>query len=213
MYSKTQFVQICGIDDAGRGSMLGPLVIAGVSLEKKNLKKLTSLGVKDSKKLSSKSREILYKKIIEIVDDYYVAKIPPRSIDANVKKHLLNNLEAKYMAKVVSKLDADTSYVDSCDVKPLRFGKIISQLSNDHKIKSYHHADSRFVVVSAASILAKVSRDKSIERLRKIHNLGSGYPSDSATVKFVTKYYKKNHNMPVFVRKSWKPVQKIMGKN
>ena len=206
-------MQICGIDDAGRGSMLGPLVIAGVSLEKKNLRKLTSLGVKDSKKLSSKSREILYKKIIEVVDDYYIVKIPPRSIDASVKKHLLNNLEAKYMAKVVSKLDADTSYVDSCDVKPLRFGKVISQLSNDHKIKSYHHADSRFVVVSAASILAKVSRDKSIKRLRKTHNLGSGYPSDPITVKFVSKYYKKNHVMPVFIRKSWKPVQKIMGKN
>jgi ribonuclease HII len=206
-------MQICGIDDAGRGSMLGPLVIAGVSLEKKNLRKLTSLGVKDSKKLSSKSRGILYKKIIDIVDDYYVVKIPPRSIDASVKKHLLNNLEAKYMAKVVSKLDVDISYVDSCDVKPLRFGKKISQLSNGHKIKSYHHADSRFVVVSAASILAKVSRDKSIERLRKIYNLGSGYPSDTTTVKFVTKFYKKNHVMPIFVRKSWKPVQKIMGKN
>jgi len=206
-------VQICGIDDAGRGSMLGPLVIAGISLEKKKLRKLTLLGVKDSKKLSPKSREILYKKIIEIVDDYYVVKIPPRSIDASVKKHLLNHLEAKYMAKVVSKLDADTSYVDSCDVKPLRFGKEISQLSDGHKIKSYHHADSRFVVVSAASILAKVTRDKSIQQLRKIHNLGSGYPSDPTTVKFVTKYYKKNHTMPVFVRKSWKPVQKIMGKN
>ena len=176
------------------------------------MRKLTSLGVKDSKKLSPKSREILYKKIIEIVDDYYIVKIPPRSIDASVRKHLLNYLEAKYMAKVVSKLGADTSYVDSCDVKPLRFGKKISQLSNGHKIKSYHHADSRFVVVSAASILAKVSRDKSIERLRKIHNLGSGYPSDTTTVKFVTKFYKKNHVMPVFVRKSWKPVQKIMGK-
>ena len=184
-------MQICGIDDAGRGSMLGPLVIAGISLEKKNLKKLTALGVKDSKKLSSKSREILYKKIIEIVDAYYIAKIPPRSIDASVKKHLLNNLEAKYMAKVVSKLDADTSYVDSCDVKPLRFGKEISQLSDGRKIKSYHHADSKFVVVSAASILAKVTRDKSIEKLKKTHNLGSGYPSDSTTVKFVKKYYKK----------------------
>ena len=193
--------------------MLGPLVIAGVSLEKKNLKKLTLLGVKDSKKLSYKSREILYKKIIEIVDDYYIAKIPPRSIDASVRKHLLNNLEAKYMAKVVSKLDADTSYVDSCDVKPLRFGKEISKLSNGHKIKSYHHADSRFVVVSAASILAKVSRDRTVARLRKTHNLGSGYPSDSITVKFVSKYYKNNRVMPVFVRKSWKPVQKIMGKN
>ena len=206
-------MQICGIDDAGRGAMLGPLVIAGVSLDKKNLRKLTSLGVKDSKKLSPKIRENLYKKIIETVDNYYVAKIPPRSIDASVKKHLLNNLEAKYMAKVVSKLDADISYVDSCDVNPLRFGKEISALSDGHKIKSYHHADSRFVAVAAASILAKVTRDRSIGILRKTHDLGSGYPSDSVTVKFVSKYYKKNHTVPVFVRKSWKPVQKIMGKN
>ncbi len=206
-------MQICGVDDAGRGSMLGPLVIAGITLNKKNLRKLSSLGVKDSKKLSPQSRESLYKEIIAIADDYYIAKIPPRSIDASVKKHCLNGLEAKYMAKVVSKLNPDTSYVDSCDVNPKRFGKEISQLSGNHKIKSYHHADSRFVIVSAASILAKVTRDKAIAKLRKDHNLGSGYPSDSVTVKFVTKFYKKNHKMPNFVRKSWKPVQKIISNN
>lgn len=206
-------MQICGIDDAGRGPMLGPLVIAGVLLDKKNLKKLKALGVKDSKKLSPKLREYLYKKIIEIVDDYYIAKISPRSIDASVKKHCLNGLEAKYMAKVVSKLNPDVSYVDSCDVNPARFGKAISKLSDDHKIKSYHRADGRFVAVSAASILAKVTRDRAITKLRKDHNLGSGYPSDSVTVKFVTKYYKKNRKMPKFVRKSWKPVQRIIENN
>ena len=206
-------MQICGVDDAGRGSLLGPLVIAGVSIDKKNIKKLSRLGVKDSKKLSSKSREILYTKIIETVDDYFITKIHPRSIDASVKKHCLNDLEAKYMAKVVLKLNADTSYVDSCDVNASRFGKEISKLSGNHKIKSYHHADSRFVVVSAASILAKVTRDNTIINLRQHHNLGSGYPSDSKTVNFVKKYYRINQNMPVFVRKSWKPVQKIMALN
>ena len=95
-------MQICGVDDAGRGSLLGPLVIAGISLNKKDLKKLSSLGVKDSKKLPPKLRENLYKQIIKTVDDYYVIKIPPKSIDASVKKHCLNGLEAKYMAKVVS---------------------------------------------------------------------------------------------------------------
>ncbi|MDH3313133.1 MAG: ribonuclease HII [Nitrosopumilus sp.] len=204
-------MQICGIDDAGRGSMLGPLVIAGISLDKKNLRKLSSLGVKDSKKLSPKLREQFYKKIIEIADDYYITKISPRLIDASVKKHCLNGLEAKYMAKVVSKLNADTSYVDSCDVNPNRFGKEISRQSDNHKIKSYHHADSRFIIVSAASILAKVTRDKAIAKLRQNHDLGSGYPSDSVTVKFVTKYYEINHVLPKFVRKSWKPVQKITG--
>ena len=206
-------MQVCGIDDAGRGSMLGPLVIAGLSLDKKNLRKLSVMGVKDSKKISPKLREHLFKKIIEIADNYYIAKIPPRSIDASVKKHCLNELEAKYMAKVVSKLNPDTSYVDSCDVNPTRFGKEISILSSNKKIKSYHHADSKFVIVSAASILAKVTRDKAIAKLRKKHNLGSGYPSDSITVQFVTKYYKQNHVMPSFVRKSWKPVKKIVEDN
>ena len=206
-------MQICGIDDAGRGPMLGPLVIAGISLQKKNIKKLSALGVKDSKKLTPKLREQLYKKIIEVIDDYYIVKISPRSIDASVKKHCLNGLEAKYMAKVVSKLNPDISYVDSCDVNPTRFGKEISKLSDNHKIKSFHRADSRFVVVSAASILAKVTRDKAIMKLRKEYDLGSGYPSDSVTVKFVTKYYKQNNEMPKFVRKSWKPVQKIIDNN
>ena len=206
-------MQICGVDDAGRGSMLGPLVIAGITLEKKKIRKLTALGVKDSKKLSPKKREELFKAIIKTVDRYYIAKISPKSIDANVRKHCVNGLEAKHMAKVVLKLNPDTSYVDSCDVNPKRFGKEISSLSENHKIKSYHHADSRFVVVSAASILAKVTRDKAIEKLRKDHDLGSGYPSDSKTVEFVNKFYKKNRFLPNFVRKSWKPVQKILEKS
>ncbi|WP_010190617.1 ribonuclease HII [Candidatus Nitrosarchaeum limnium] len=203
-------MQICGVDDAGRGSMLGPLVIAGVSLKKSDVSKLKLLGVKDSKQLTPKLREELYKKIISLVDNYYVAKISPKLIDASVKKHDLNHLEAKYMAKVILKLNPDTSYVDSCDVNPNRFGKEISKLSNNKKIRSYHHADSRFIVVSAASIIAKVTRDREIMKLRKNHDLGSGYPSDSKTIDFVKLYYKTNQILPVFVRKSWKPTQKIL---
>ncbi len=206
-------MQICGVDDAGRGSLLGPLVIAGILIEKTKIPKLSALGVKDSKKLTAKTREKLYKKIILIVDSYYVAKISPKSIDNSVKKHGLNKLEAKYMAKVISKLNPDTSFVDSCDVNPKRFGKEISRLSNNKKIRSYHHADSRFIVVSAASIIAKVTRDKVITRLRKDHDLGSGYPSDRKTINFVKKYYKTQKIMPNFVRKSWKPAQKIIDKN
>jgi ribonuclease HII len=190
--------------------MLGPLVIAGISLNKTKISKLSSLGVKDSKQLTPKSRDELYNKIIALVDDYHVVKIPPKSIDASVKKHGLNQLEAKYMAIVISKLNPDTSYVDSCDVNPHRFGKEISRLSNNQKVHSYHHADSRFVVVSAASIIAKVTRDKAISRLRIHHDLGSGYPSDSKTIDFVRSYYKINKTLPVFVRKSWKPTKKIL---
>jgi ribonuclease HII len=203
---------ICGVDDAGRGSVLGPLVIAGVSIERTKIKYLSEIGVKDSKQLSPKVREILYKKIIAIVDDYYVAKISPKIIDESVRKNQLNHLEAKYMAKVIAKLRPDSSYVDSCDVNPSRFGKEISKLANSGKIFSRHHADSRFAVVSAASIVAKVTRDREIEKLRKKYDLGSGYPSDSKTMKFIKDWILEHHKTPEFVRKSWKPVKIMMNK-
>ena len=201
---------ICGVDDAGRGSLLGPLVIAGVSINRSKIKKLSKMGIRDSKKLTPAARERLYKKIIEFADDYYIARIYPKTIDSSVKKHQLNFLEAKYMAKVISKLQPNISYVDSCDVNPKRFGKEIDKMAKKGKIRSYHHADSRFVIVSAASILAKVNRDKAIAKLRKEHNLGSGYPSDKKTINYVSNYITKNKVIPSFVRKSWKPVQKMI---
>jgi len=204
-------VKICGVDDAGRGSMIGPMVIAGISIEKKNIPKLRKLGVRDSKKLSPKKRELLYKEIVKLVDDYHVIRIPPRTIDKYVFKHNLNHLEAKKMAEVISNLNPDLSYVDSCDVNAARFGREISDLSKKSKVKSYHYADSRFVVVSAASIIAKVSRDRSIMRLNKTTNLGSGYPSDKKSVNYVKKVVSSKKSLPTSIRKSWKPVQKILG--
>ena len=204
-------MKICGVDDAGRGSMIGPMVIAGISIEKKNIPKLRKLGVRDSKKLSPKKRELLYKEIINIVDDYHVIRIPPKTIDKYVFEHNLNHLEAKKMAAVITHLKSEISYVDSCDVNATRFGREISDLSNKSKVRSYHYADSRFVVVSAASIIAKVSRDRSIARLNKNYQFGSGYPSDKKSVNFVKKLVSTKKPLPSSVRKSWKPVQKILG--
>ena len=204
-------MQICGVDEAGRGSMLGPLVVAGITISKSKIKLLKKLGVRDSKKLSPAAREYLYKKIIETVDDYHVIRIPPRVIDKSVTNHSLNHLEAKYMARVISKLSPSTAFVDSCDVNSKRFGKEISELTSNTKIKSYHHADSKFIVVSAASILAKVSRDRAIMRLKNSHDIGSGYPSDPKTKIFVKKSIRKNQDIS-FLRKSWKPVQILMKK-
>ena len=201
---------VCGVDDAGRGSVLGPLVIAGISIERKNIKQLVKIGVKDSKQLSPQSRERLYEQILSIVDGYHVAKISPRTIDKSVSKNLLNQLEANYMAKVIKKLEAGSSYVDSCDVNPKRFGLYISNIAKTGKIISSHHADRKYPVVSAASIIAKVSRDREIEKLRKNHDLGSGYPSDPKTMKFIKEWVSQNGNVPVFVRKSWKPVKILL---
>ena len=204
-------MQICGVDEAGRGSMLGPLVVAGITISRSKINLLKKLGVRDSKKLSPVARERLYKKIIEVVDDYHVIRISPRIIDKSVSNHSLNHLEAKYMAKVISKLSPSTAFVDSCDVNSKRFGKEISNLTLNTKIRSYHHADSKFITVSAASILAKVSRDRAITRLSKKYDIGSGYPSDPKTKVFVKKSIRRNQNL-TFLRKSWKPVKILMEK-
>ena len=204
-------MQVCGVDEAGRGSMLGPLVVAGITISRSKINLLKKLGVRDSKKLSPVARKRLYKKIIETVDDYHVIRIPPRIIDKSVSNHSLNHLEAKYMAKVISKLSPSTAFVDSCDVNSKRFGKEISKLTSNTKIRSYHHADSKFITVSAASILAKVSRDRAITRLSKKHDIGSGYPSDPKTKVFVKKSIRRNQNL-TFLRKSWKPVKILMKK-
>ena len=116
------------------------------------------------------------------------------------------------MAKVIKKLDPHTAYVDSCDVDYKRFGREISSLTSNSRIVSRHHADSRFIVVAAASIIAKVSRDKSIHRLKKNFDLGSGYPSDKNTVKYVKKLLSSKKQSYPFIRMSWKPVQKIINK-
>ncbi len=201
---------VCGVDEAGRGSMIGPLVVAGISIEKSKIDELTKLGVKDSKKLTPSAREYLYKKIINLVDDYAISKVSPRTIDEFVVKHQLNHLEAIHMAKVIKKLGPSVSYVDSCDVNTDRFGKEITKMSKTGKIKSYHHADSKFVVVSAASIVAKVTRDRAIEKINKLYQIGSGYPSDARTVKFVRDWFLAHGQMPVFVRKSWAPVKILL---
>jgi ribonuclease HII len=200
---------VCGVDDAGRGSVLGPLVIAGIVIKQTKINQLKKQGIRDSKKLTPLARERLYKIIINIVDNYYVARISPKIIDKSVFNHSLNHLEAQYMAKVISKLSPSVAFVDSCDVNPRRFGKEISKLTSHSKIKSYHHADSKFVVVSAASILAKVSRDRAITRLRKKYTVGSGYPSDPKTKAFIKKSIKRNIPL-TFIRKSWKPVQILL---
>ncbi|MEM3064443.1 MAG: ribonuclease HII [Candidatus Nitrosotenuis sp.] len=200
---------VCGVDEAGRGSMVGPLVIAGVAINQTKMKLLSQIGVRDSKKLTPLAREKLYKKITKLVDCYKVSKLSPRQVDSYVMRHKLNFLEATHMAKIIKNLQPDVSYVDSCDVNSARFGAELALLAGTGKIKSYHHADSTFVIVAAASIIAKVTRDRAISKLNKDYKLGSGYPSDAKTVSFVREWYARHGQVPDFVRKSWAPVRQL----
>ena len=120
---------VCGVDEAGRGPMFGPLVVAGVAIERSKLSKLRRLGIRDSKKLSPARREQLYSAIIKIADAYTVSRIQPHTVDKSVFKHKLNELEAKSMGRIISRLSADVAYVDACDVNAARFGRNVAKIA------------------------------------------------------------------------------------
>ncbi|MEM2093669.1 MAG: ribonuclease HII [Candidatus Bathyarchaeia archaeon] len=210
---------IAGVDEAGRGSVIGPLVVAGVMFDEADLPKLTEIGVKDSKVLTYSRRKALFPKILGMASGYEIVLVNPHEIDHYVlsKQRLrkLNWLEALHMAEVIRKLKPDIVYVDASDVVPLRFGQQIQGLLPlKVKIISEHFSDKNYPIVGAASVVAKVTRDLAVERLRQVFgDLGSGYPSDRRTVCFLEQWNAQRGSMPNFVRSSWKTVRRITGVN
>lgn len=203
-------VTIGGVDEAGRGCLLGPLVVAGVSASRSGVAKLKELGVKDSKRLSAKRRERLYPEILKAASRVYWTNITPTEIDDVVfngkRLRKLNYLEAVYFARVIDKLGASRVTVDASDILASRFGKdVSSNLGARCRVVSLHKADRDFPVVSAASIVAKVQRDRQVELLRQEEgDFGSGYPSDPVTKEFFSRWMKRGDPLPPYVRKSWK---------
>jgi ribonuclease HII len=204
---------IAGIDEAGRGCVIGPLVVAGVLVKEENLAALANLGVKDSKLLSPSKREILAPEIIRIAEKHVVLKLSPLEIDRVVesqrKLHKLNRLEAETMGKIVAALEPNVAYVDAADVLEKRFGQHILEASTfKTQIVSEHKADRTYPVVSAASIIAKVERDNDVAKLRIKHgDFGTGYLTDPKTMQFLVNWLKEHSEYPECVRKSWKPAK------
>lgn len=206
---------ICGADEAGRGPCFGPLVVAGVLVE--NDSELIRIGVCDSKQLTPRKREQLAPMIQKIASNYEIIVLPAADIDDLRKTMTLNELEVFAYSKIIEKLRPDVCYVDAVDVKEERFGRdILAHLSYKPKIISEHKADEKYPVVGAASILAKVTRD---EHVRKIAQelepklnlpLGSGYPSDPVTKKFLQTWVERFGSLPPHVRQSWETCQQLI---
>lgn len=207
---------ICGIDEAGRGSVLGPLVIAGINIKNSDIKKLEEIGVRDSKALTRKKRGFLFDKILDISEFVCIYKIDCKTIDENVYQRKLNKLEGGIMSTIIKYLEADIAYVDSCDVNINRYTTYLKSnldLKNNTSVIAMHKADRINPAVSAASIIAKVTRDREIQILEEnFQNIGSGYPSDKKTMYFIHNWIKEYKEFPNFVRKSWKPVREIICK-
>ena len=201
---------ICGVDEAGKGPVMGPMVVAAVSVE--NAKLVENLGFKDSKLLSSQRRLKLFN-LIKQNYSYEIEIINVEKIDEYRMKNQLNLLNRKAFEKVISKLNPNVAYVDAADVNEERFGreiKINLTNPNDTDVISMHKADSMIPVVAAASIIAKQTRELEIKKLKKeIGDFGSGYPSDERTIKFLKSYFHDNSRWPPGTRKSWKTIKRI----
>jgi len=209
---------ISGIDEAGRGPVFGPLVIAGVSFkDEDNLRKY---GIKDSKQLTAKKREEILRRIKKICIDYKLLVISAKDIDDMRRVMTLNEIELNGFLKIIKQLKPKICYVDSVDVNEKRFGRTIqSNLTFKLEIISEHKADERYAVVGAASIIAKTKRDEIIKKIeneliKKLNKpLGSGYPADPVTQDFLRSWVRKYGKLPPFVRHSWKTSKNILNQN
>ena len=150
---KKGFEQICGIDEAGRGPLAGPVVVAGVILPKDSFIE----GVNDSKKVSEKKRELLYDKILDEAISYSVAIIGQDVID---EINILNATK-KGVTSVVEGLDVKPNLIvidalEHIDTKGIPYESIIK-------------GDAKCYSIAAASIVAKVTRDRIMRQWDEIY--------------------------------------------
>ncbi len=199
----------CGVDEAGKGSVLGPMVVAAVGA--KDPGKLALPGIRDSKLLSREERERIFDVIVPAFP-HTALVIGPGEIDRMRTAMTMNELVARAHARVIRKLRASVAYVDACDVIAERFGHMVgNQLVHRCRIVAEHHADENHPIVSAASIVAKVLRDRAVDSLaEKYGPMGSGYPSDPETIAFLSAWIESEGRPPPCARASWKTVETMM---
>ena len=201
-------MMVVGIDEAGRGSVLGPLVVCGVVLKQNRIRYLERLKLKDSKKISPKRRIVLSRKIKKITE-HHLIKIKAHDIDILRAGDVnLNQIEKIAMRRIIEDSGADISIIDCIDIKPDRFKGEMEGYFPDLQVIAEHSAEDKYAVVAAASIVAKVERDMEIAKIRKnFENIGSGYPSDPKTIEFLKNT--PHDDLPDFVRRSWSTIKRI----
>jgi|GEM_PF-426152 len=213
---------IIGVDEAGRGPVMGPLVVVALRVQDDTI--LRELEVRDSKALTPARREELYERI-KLASKFQVEIVTAEEIDELRKSSNLNEIELDLFAGAIGKLinEGDKIFVDAADVREKYFGDQVAlrlkqgtKPCNNFEIVSKHKADAIYPVVSAASIIAKVTRDRIVrtieKELRKTLDkpLGSGYPSDVVTINFMENWIKTQGDLPPHTRRSWDTSQHLL---
>ena len=205
-----------GVDEAGRGPVIGPLVVAGVSMDEKDLEKFKGAGIKDSKLLSIRRIYQLESFVMENAYDFKHYEIWPADIDGRSKENTnLNYLELDKMAKIANELKGDIVTVDSPSANTSKVEKYLTKLIKDKKVVARNYADRDFIEVSAASIIAKANREREIEKIKKDigYDFSSGYPSDPRTANFLSIIIEngKISEMPYkkYIRSTWRTISRL----
>jgi ribonuclease HII len=202
-------MKILGIDEAGRGPVIGSLFMCGYLIDSKKVHELRKIGVKDSKLLSRKQRQDMFQKLKGLADDIVVKKLDAEKIDTMRTNTNLNKIEINKMRELIQLLNPDKVVIDAIEKNVEKFHSKISY-GFRMKIITENFADKNYPEVSAASICAKINRDREIDSLHGVYgDFGSGYTSDPSTIMFLKDCIKKN-KVPDCVRKSWMTFRTIM---
>jgi len=210
--------KILGIDEAGRGPVIGSMFIGGFLVEEDKIEDLEELGVKDSKKLSDKKRERIRDQL-EDVGEVFLEEITASEIDDLREVMSLNEIELKGFADIVDSSQPDDVFMDLPEPDGERFiGKVKDLLDvNGEKIDftAEHGADDTFPVVSAASIVAKSARESHVEKLQQKYgyDFASGYPHDKPTIEFLENFIDEKDRLPEETRLSWSTAERILKKH
>ena len=199
--------RIAGIDEAGKGCVIGPLVVAGVCVRENEEGKLRELGVRDSKKVPHQKR-IEIANMIRRIARVEVVKVEAEELDERMKYKTINEILKDCFAEIISSLNPDIVFVDSPDVMPDRLSSELEKITGC-RVVAEHRADEKYPVVSAASIIAKVEREREIAKLKEaVGDFGSGYASDPATREFLRRLISEG-KVPSYVRKRWKTISNL----
>jgi len=208
-------MKLIGIDDAGRGPVLGPMVLAGVLMDEHEEVEVAAFGAKDSKLLTPANRKRIGDKIRDRFESHLELSTP-REIDESTN---LNYLEAIKAAMIINKLtetlqEPVKAIIDCPSVNIEAWSEDVKKLLKKPemiKLSAEHKADARHPIVGAASILAKEKREEEIEKLRMELDIdfGSGYPADPVTKAFIKKHYADERYKSI-IRFSWKTVKKLI---
>ena len=200
-------MRVLGIDEAGRGCVLGDLFIGAFCVDDPDEVVLRAAGADDSKRLSPKRRSAV-RAALAAAGTADLRRVTPRQIDAGN----LNTLEEEAIADLIRVHRPDAVFIDALGAPaslPACAARLLDRLPADLRpaITLEPKADATYAVVGAASVVAKTARDDALAALAAEHGpLGSGYPSDPVTRAWLVAHAATRAPWPPFVRTRWQTI-------